>query len=89
MTVTTTASAASDTRLLAGGNRHGFTIVNTDANRLYVLLDSGVSSATNYSFYLDTGDVYECASEQCYTGEIRGIWAADGSGSAIVTTWGG
>lgn len=90
MPVTATASATSDTQLLPpGGGRAGFTIVNTDANRLYVLLDSGAASTSNYSFYLDTGDVYECATEECYRGEIRGIWAADGSGSAIVTAWEG
>ena len=89
MPVTTTPSVTSDTQILApSGARKGFTIVNTDANRLYVLFGSSASSATKYTLYLDTGDVYECATERCYTGEIRGIWASDGSGSAIVTTWG-
>lgn len=87
MAITSVASAASDTLILAqSGGRGGLIITNTDANRLYVLFDTSAASTTNYSFYLDTGDVFDTIG---YTGQIRGIWAGDGSGAALVTTWGG
>lgn len=86
MAVTSTASATTDTQLAAPDSaRGGIVITNTDANRLYVLLDSGTSSSTNYSFYLDTGDVFDTTG---YAGEVRGVWTGDGTGAALVTTWG-
>jgi len=86
MAFTSVASAAADTQLLAeGSTRGGLIIVNTDANRLYVKFDSTAATSSSYSFYLDTGDV---AGPFSYTGEVRGIWAADGSGAALVTSWG-
>lgn len=79
-------STASDTLLLAVDTaRNGATIRNTDANILYVLLDSGTSSATNHTVALASGDYYEVPAG--YVGEIRGIWAADGSGAALVTAF--
>lgn len=78
-TITATQLAAVDT------SRGGFIIANTDANDLYVLLDSGTPSATLYSFKIATGEAVEVKS---YKGEVRGVWAADGTGAAIVTTWG-
>jgi hypothetical protein len=79
-------SAATDTRLLAqDGVRGGFAVTNTDANVLYLLLDSSAASATNYSVALATGEAFGLSG---YTGEIRGIWAADGSGAALMTSWG-
>lgn len=85
MAITSVASAASDTQLLAAGGRSGLTIVNTDANRLYVALDNSAASTSNYSFFLDTGDYFDTTG---YRGEVRGIWAGDGSGVALITTWG-
>lgn len=88
MAFTTVASAATSTTLLAeNGNRGGASITNTDANRLYVLLDAGAASSTNYSFYLDSGDTWEQSGPNPYTGEVTGIWAADGSGAANITYW--
>lgn len=83
MAVTTVASAAASTTLLAAGARSKVIIENSDANRLYVLLDSGTASSSNYSFSLATN---ENAEVSVYQGVIKGIWAADGAGSAHITT---
>jgi hypothetical protein len=77
-------TTASQKLLSANSNRKGVTIENSDANRLHVLMDSGTASTTNYSFSLAQND---SAVLQFYTGELNGIWAADGSGSAFVTEW--
>lgn len=85
MAVSSVASAASDTLLASvNGVRDGLMITNTDANTLYVLLDSGVASATNYSISLAQNETFSVSD---YTGEVRGIWALDGAGAALVTTW--
>lgn len=82
--VTSVPSAAADTLLLKGrSNRAGATITNTDANALYVLLADGVASATNYTVKLVTDAYFETPFG--YSGPIRGIWAADGVGAALVT----
>lgn len=57
-----------------------FMIENTDANRLYVLLDSGNVSATNFTFSLAQN---ENAMVNVYRGPVRGLWAGDGAGSAF------
>lgn len=75
-------SAISSTTLVAAGSRFKVIIENTDANRLYILLDSGTASATNFTFSLAQNE--NCEIED-YRGVIKGIWASDGSGSAMVT----
>lgn len=82
MAVTAVASAASNTSLLAPSSRSKVIIENSDANRLYVLLDEGTASATNFSFSLAQNENAEVLN---YRGAIKGIWAADGSGSAHIT----
>ena len=85
MAITSVASAASSTALLAPeGSRKGLIVTNTDANTLYVLLDGGTASATNHSFQLAQN-----ASSIIYgwTGAVVGLWAGDGSGVALLTTW--
>lgn len=85
MAISSIASGTSDVRLLAANaQRKGFIVVNDDANRLYVLLGSGTSSSTNYSFSLAQNENAQMAG---YVGELRGVWAADGSGSARVTEY--
>jgi phage protein U len=59
-----------------------FVIENTDANRLYVLLHSGTASATNFSFSLAQNENAEITA---YRGVVKGIWAGDGSGAALLT----
>lgn len=82
-TQSTVNSANSSTTLLAANTaRSGFTIVNTDANALKVLLGSGTASATNYTFEISPG---VSRSVTGYSGIVKGIWDADGSGAAIIT----
>lgn len=83
-TASSVASAATSTSILASNvNRKGARILNSDANALYlnlagaaavILTASHVKLAEGESFDVPAG----------YTGEIRGIWAADGSGAANV-----
>ncbi len=84
MAVTAVASAAASTLLLASGSNRNVIIENSDANALYVLLDSGTASATNKSFTLAQN---ANAFLDHYDGTIMGIWAADGSGSAHITSY--
>jgi hypothetical protein len=82
MAATSVASNTSSVVLAAARARHGLIITNDDANRLYVLLDSAAASTTNYSFSLAEN---ENAYVPDYDGEVRGIWAGDGSGAARIT----
>lgn len=85
MTVARVASSASSTVLLAAGNeRNNVIIENSDANRLHIILDSAAAATDSYSFSLAQN---ENARLYDFAGEIRGIWAADGSGYAHVTTY--
>lgn len=69
--------------LSANADRKGATITNTDANALYLLLATGVASPTAYTVSVPTEGYYEVPFG--YTGDIVGIWAADGAGAALVT----
>lgn len=85
-TVTSVASAASSTTILAANTaRYGGSITNTDANALYLKIGGGTASATDYSVKLFTDDYFEIPFG--FTGAITGIWAADGSGAALVTEY--
>jgi hypothetical protein len=85
MAVTSVDSAATSATLLAGGTKYNRIIIeNTDANRLHVMLEARAASTTDYSFSLAQN---ENAILENYSGEIRGIWAADGSGAAKITTY--
>lgn len=85
MAITSVDSAASSTVLLAVDTaRRGLIVTNTDANALYVLLDGGTASTTNYSFSLATG---ESATVPDYPGPLTGIWAGNGSGVALLSHW--
>lgn len=76
-------NTAGGIQLLApNSSRDGATIENTDANTLYVLLDSGTPSSTNYTVSMSSGDYYELPAG--YRGEVKGIWSADGSGAALI-----
>lgn len=68
--------------LLAASSRNRFIIENSDANRLHILLGSGNASATNYSFSLAQNEKFELKG---YDGVVKGIWAADGAGSAFIS----
>jgi hypothetical protein len=85
MAVTAVASSTTSATLkAANAQRKAIVIENSDANRLYVRLDSGTASSSAYSFSLAQN---ENATLRGYTGEITGVWAADGSGSAHVTEY--
>jgi hypothetical protein len=73
----------SATILASNAARKGATITNTDANALYLDLSGGTASSTNFSVQIASNAYYEVPFG--YTGKITGIWAADGSGSALVT----
>lgn len=86
MAVSAVASATSSTSLLSpDGARKSVLIENSDANRLYVLLEAGTASATNYSFSLAQNENARVVGDEA-KGAITGIWAGDGSGSAHITT---
>jgi hypothetical protein len=83
-TVFSVASSAASVSLLASNaNRKGATITNTDANTLRLLLSAGTASATNYTAPIASGGYYEVPFG--FTGQIVGIWDADGAGVALMT----
>ncbi len=85
MAFSTVASAAPSTLLLSASNRRRkLLIANSDANKLYVLLGPGTAPAANFSFVLaqEGSQLIEG-----YAGEVRGRWAGDGSGHALITEW--
>lgn len=83
MAVTSVDSTTTSTRLLAAASRQGASVRNTDANALYLLLDSGTASATNHTVSLVQDAYFETPFD--YEGEINGVWAGNGSGVALVT----
>lgn len=86
-TVTSVASGiASVTIKAANTSRKGISVLNTDANALYLLVGGGTASATNLSVIVAATNGYWEAPFG-FTGEITGIWAADGTGSAFVTEY--
>jgi hypothetical protein len=87
MAVTSVDSSASSAVLLAADSaRKGASIQNTDANALHIIVDSQDATTTLYSVKLNQGDYWETPAS--YRGqEIRGIWAANGSGAAVITEY--
>lgn len=87
MAFTVVASAASATALLsANAARTAVIIANTDAAILYILIaGTGTVSTTNFSVPIASGG-YFVVPETLARERITGIWAADGSGSAMITT---
>lgn len=81
---TSVADTASDTVLLAANAlRIVARVTNTSSARLYLALGSDAATTSNYTAWLNQGDMFE---EPYYTGVIRGIWASDpGDGAALVT----
>lgn len=86
-TKSTVASGVSSVPILAlNASRKGATITNTDANVLYLDLSGGTATSTSFSVAIAANGYYELPSNfAVYTGLITGIWAADGTGSALVT----
>lgn len=84
MAVTSVASTTTSTALLAAGARTSVIIGNSDANALYVLIGSGTASASNASIVVPAGDTVEVPRAWAHA-ELTGVWAADGSGYALIT----
>jgi hypothetical protein len=82
LTIVASATTVNGVALAAAGSRNRVIIENSDANRLHILLGSGNASATNYNFSLAQNEKFELKG---YDGAIKGIWAADGTGSAFVS----
>jgi hypothetical protein len=86
MAFTAIASLATvQTLLAADASRQAVVITNTDANALFILIaGSGTVSSTNFSISIPANGNYTVptvlASEK-----ITGIWALDGTGSALIT----
>lgn len=82
-TVTASVTTANGVSICeANGARSGLIVENTDTNRLYVLLDTGNASATNFTFSLAHDEKYTVHG---YSGIVKGLWAGNGSGFALVT----
>lgn len=60
-------------------------VENTDANILYLVIGEDTPSATNYTVSLASGDYFEVPS-RVVTMPLKGIWAVDGAGAALVTS---
>lgn len=69
--------------LAANANRKGGLIVNTDVNALYLDMSVGSAAATRLVKVLAQNETWEIPFG--YTGPLSGIWAADGSGAALIT----
>lgn len=74
---------ASVTILAANAARRGAVVTNTDANALHLDLSGGTASTTSFSVKVAADGYYEVP--YGFTGAITGIWALDGTGSALVT----
>lgn len=76
--------ASSDTLILAANTaRKGATIWNNSTEILYLGLGTTTASATSCTVKLLADGFYEIPFS--FRGEIRGIWAVNGSGAARVT----
>ena len=82
LTITASVTTANGVVLASAGARNRVIIENTDTNRLHILLGSGNASVTNFNFSLAANEKFELKG---YDGVIKGIWAADGTGSAFVS----
>ena len=65
--------------------RMGLTIYNDSNRDLYVRVAPGPATVDNWTVKLRKNDYYELPFP-AYTGEVTGIWATAGSGSARVTS---
>ncbi len=76
--------ATNQTLLTAANNTTGrFKITNTDANILRVKYGATATSSS-FTVPIASGGTLE---EYSYSGIVDGIWDADGSGAAVITTF--
>lgn len=84
-TVTQINSTTTSGQLVADNfARSSIVFANTDANRLYLLQGSGTASATNFTTYLDEGDVATIDGAEAKEA-WQGVWVADGAGLVSIT----
>jgi hypothetical protein len=83
----TASTTASQTLLAVNTSREGFSITNSDANALCIILDSVEATTANFTQRIAQYGQYEQIGPNCYKGEIRGIWEGDGAGAANVVDW--
>lgn len=82
--ITSVPDAAADTLILAANAlRKGATVYNDSTEILYLTLDNTAASLTNFTTKMQPDSYYEVPFG--YSGEIRGIWAANAAGNARVT----
>jgi hypothetical protein len=84
MAASSVASSASSVTILASstGARRYATVFNDSTAILYLLLDSGTASTTNYTVQVPAAGYFETPA--LYRGQLTGIWAA-ANGFARVT----
>lgn len=88
MAVTSVNDTNTSIELLASSRvRNGVSIWNDSTATLYVLSGKGTASSTNFSFKLSADDYWESPDAQYARGDFTGVWSADGSGAARITTW--
>lgn len=88
MAVSSVDDTTTSTQLLAPDMaRKGASIWNTSTAILYVLQGQGTASASNFSFQLAPGELWESPHENAVKGGLTGIWASNASGAAKITTW--
>lgn len=85
-TITSVASVAADTELLAADKtRKKLSIYNSDANALCVALSDVTSdTATTFTVRIPSGSYFEFYG---YTGVVKGIWEGNGVGYAVITSF--
>lgn len=85
MAVSAVASSASSVTLLSADSARKTVIIeNSDANRLHIVFEgSAATTTTNYNISLAQYEKASLPPDVCGN-EIRGIWAADGSGHALI-----
>lgn len=82
-TITTAADAATSATLLSSDvTRKGFIIANDSTQGLYLKYGTTASS-TDWTVYVPAGATWE---ERNYSGRVDGIWVADASGNARITS---
>ncbi len=82
--LTTISSVATTTTILAAATtRVAAAIYNSDANAL--MIKYGATAAlTSFSYLIKSGETWDMPYR--YTGIIDGLWAADGVGTAFITS---
>lgn len=84
------ADTNSDTQLLASNTGRKMAVIVNDSDQdLYVGLGATAVSSSNYSYFLPKSSGGQKSQLELplpvFTGEIRGIWAADSTGAARIT----